>query len=480
MGKTLVMKFGGTSMGSAAAIRQSAEIVKNAKADWPHLSVVVSAMSGVTDMLLKGAHAAVESRIADYEMLANQIKQKHLEALVELIKSPTESKQIQKAIEENVSAFLTLCHALQILNELSPRALDSILSLGETMSMLLLAARLREIDCQAKAVHSKKLIRTDAVFQAAHPDLDATKTLCQAQLPSLMQDGIVPIITGFIGSTKDGVTTTLGRGGSDYSAAILGMVLDADEVWIWTDVDGVMTADPRLVPDAYTLATVTYREISELAYFGAKVLHPKTIWPVVEKGITLWVKNTFNPQGPASRIIANHTKISGSIRAVTAIFNHAMITIEGRGMMGVHGIAGRAFTTVASTDNSVSLISQASSEQSICFTLPSNASNEVVAALENEFQAELIRSDINRIWALEDVVIVTAVGAGMRNTPGVAGQIFQALGEASINMIAIAQGSSEVSISLVVNQADADQSILRIHSLIVNEKAKIKKMEVSR
>ena len=468
MEKTLVMKFGGTSMGDAGAIQQSAAIVRNAKGQWSRISVVVSAMSGITDMLLEGAYAAAGNRIGDYTEISEQIQQKHLRAVDELLETPQEKDRVQKAILERINEFLTLCNAIQILNELSPRGLDLISSLGETMSVQLLAAHLRETGCKSEVVHSKDVIRTDSVFQSAYPDLDATKELCQAILVPLLEDKIIPVITGFSGSNEEGVITTLGRGGSDFSAAILGTALNADEVWIWTDVDGIMTTDPRLAPEAFTLETVTYREISELSYFGAKVLHPKTIRPVIEKGIALWVKNTFNPQGPATQVIDNHAEPKGSIRAVTAIKNQSMVTIEGRGMIGVQGIAGRAFNAVARTKTSVSLISQASSEQSICFTIPSGASAEVLASLENEFQAELARRDIDRIWIMDDVGIVTAVGVGMRHTPGVAGRIFSALGDEGINIVAIAQGSSEVSISLVVDSADADESILKIHHLIIN------------
>jgi len=470
MGKTLVMKFGGTSMGDATAIRQAADIVQEAQDVWPRISVVVSAMRGVTDMLLEGAHAAVNSQSAHYTKIAGQIRQKHFTAIAGLLETLAEKTQTQALIEAKISEFLALCHAIQVLNELSPRALDAVSSLGETMSMPLLASHLRETGCPAEAVHASELIRTDAVFQAAFPAMEATRELCQTRLRPLFEENIVPIITGFIGSTVEGVTTTLGRGGSDFSAAIIGTALDADEVWIWTDVDGVMTTDPQVAANARTLETVTYREISELAYFGAKVLHPKTIRPIIERDITLWIKNTFNPHGPATQVIANNDQIkdaNGNIRAVTAIKNQSLITIAGRGMIGVQGIAGRAFSAVARTDTSVSLISQASSEQSICFTLPSAATDGVIASLKSEFQAELERHDIDRIWAMEAVVIVTAVGVGMRHTPGIAGRIFSALGNTGLNVIAIAQGSTEVSISMVVAATDADDSIRAIHDLIV-------------
>jgi aspartate kinase len=273
-------------------------------------------------------------------------------------------------------------------------------------------------------------------------------------------------VTGFIAASTGGVTTTLGRGGSDYSAALIGAILPADEVWIWTDVDGVMTADPRLVPEACTVGQLSYREVAELAYFGAKVLHPKTIRPVIEAGIDLRVCNTFNPTHPGTKIVANtDSQGTGKVKAVTIISEQRLITLEGRGMLGVPGVAARTFGAVAATGTSVPLITQASSEQSICFAVPAKATDQVIISLGNTFESELNSRDIDRIWATGEVVIVTVVGAGMRNTPGIAGRIFSALGDHNVNVIAIAQGSSEVSISLVVDVQDAKRALLALHEL---------------
>jgi aspartate kinase len=273
-------------------------------------------------------------------------------------------------------------------------------------------------------------------------------------------------VTGFIGATSAGVVTTLGRDGSDYSAAILGAALEADEVWIYTDVDGVLTADPRVVADAHTLAVLSYREMSELAYFGAKVLHPKTILPALERGIPLRIKNTFNPAHPGTLVVGQSNGAHGVLKGVTAIERQSLVTIEGRGMLGVPGIAARAFAAVASTGTSVPMISQASSEQSICFVVPQGAAERVVGELRHAFERELARQDIESIFALDDVVVVTVVGAAIRQTPGVAGRIFTAVGNGDINVIAIAMGSSECSISLVVDARHARNAVRHIHSLL--------------
>jgi aspartokinase/homoserine dehydrogenase 1 len=314
------------------------------------------------------------------------------------------------------------------------------------------------------------LIITDDNFQAARPDLHLTQLRSRQLLETVLKNGQIPIITGFLGATAEGVTSTLGRGGSDYSAAILGAVLPADEVWIWTDVDGVMSADPRLVPEAQTIPTLSYREIAELAYYGAKVVHPKTIRPVIDAGIGLRVCNTFNPTHPGTRIVAESPAgQNGAIKAVTAIRKQQLVTVEGRGMLGVPGVAARTFGAVAATGTSVPLITQASSEQSICFAVPTETAGKVVTSLESAFVSEIARGDIDKVWVTDEVTIITVVGAGMRNTPGIAGKIFSALGQQSVNVIAIAQGSSEVSISLVVAVGDTEAGVRAIHDLMLTE-----------
>ena len=268
--------------------------------------VVASAMSGVTDVLLKGAHTAADGDARTFKTLAQELRAKHFKALDELVKLPEQASLARATVEVYVGEFESLCHAVNVLGEASPRALDAISSLGERMSIQLIAAYLKAIGVAAEPIESSELVVTDAHFQAANPIDDLTRSKTQNRLLPLLEQGVVPIVTGFIGATQTGVITTLGRGGSDFSAAIMGVALDADEVWIWTDVNGVMTTDPRIDPSAQTLPALTYREISELAYYGAKVLHPKTIRPVVERGIALWIKNTFNPQHPGTQIVRDN------------------------------------------------------------------------------------------------------------------------------------------------------------------------------
>ena len=467
--KTLVMKFGGTSVGSADALVSAAQIICNAKKDWARVVVVTSAMSGVTDLLLQSASLAAQGKLDSLAEAESTLRQKHFSALDSLVKDETLREQTKIEINSLILALIDLCNAIAVIGEASPRALDAVASLGERMSVRLLAAVANEAGIKAEWIESAEFVVTNAHFQNANPDFKVTTEKTRAALNPILDAGIVPITTGFIGATPDGIVTTLGRGGSDYSAAIIGKALPADEVWIWTDVDGVMTTDPRIVKEAQTLAEISYGEIAELAYYGAKVLHPKTIRPVVEAGIGLRICNTFNPTHAGTRLTSNGKKNGRVIKAVTALRKQRLVTIEGRGMLGVPGVAARAFGAVASTGTSVPLITQASSEQSICFALPAEAASSVVSALEGTFAREIEDNDIDRVWSTDEVSIITVVGAGMLHTPGVAGQVFSRLGEEDVNVLAIAQGSSEVSISLVVDARDTEHAVKALHGLIVNK-----------
>jgi aspartate kinase len=370
-------------------------------------------------------------------------------------------------IDEYIAELSAYCRSIHVLGEVTPRGMDTITSLGERLNARIVSSALRQSGIESHAIDATELIVTDATFQSAIPLMETTREKIEFRLAPLLGENSVPVVTGFIGATQDGIITTLGRGGSDYTASILGDCLDADEVWTWTDVDGVMTADPREVPDARVIPELSFSEISELAYFGAKVLHPKTLRPLIERDIPLWVKNTFNPTYPGTRIIRSSRTVKGKVTAISAIRELSMITVEGRGMMGVPGIAARTFTAVARQGASVLMISQASSEQSICFVIPTNAETAVIQSIEEEMALELARRDIDRVWAMEDIVVVTAVGAGLRHTPGISGRIFSALGDADINVIAIAQGSSEYSISIVVAENDADHAMQQIHEEVI-------------
>jgi aspartate kinase len=458
---TLVMKFGGTSVGSADAMRQVVSIISNERIKRKNIAVITSALNGVTDQLLSMA----DGRVEILETAAD-LRARHEKIAAALIPEKTTRDRALAEIQNVIDEIINLCQAVLVLGEVTPRVQDAIASAGERMCVYLLAAALEGHGVKAEPVEATRLIRTDDHFTDAHPDMSVTRELVRANLQPLLKKGSVPVITGFLAANDKGNITTLGRGGSDYSAALIGAALPADEVWIYTDVDGVMTADPRLVPSASTVPVCSYREVAELAYYGAKVLHPKTIRPVIEAGIGLRVCNTFNPSHPGTRLVPDLEAHSGVMKAITTVRDLQLITIEGHGMLGVPGVAARTFDAVARSGASVPLITQASSEQSICFAIPCASAARVVSMLEAAFEREIIGRDIDRVWASEEVGIVTVVGEGMRSTPGVAGRVFTALGDAKVNVIAIAQGSSEVSISLVVTAAQVKDALLALHPLI--------------
>jgi aspartokinase/homoserine dehydrogenase 1 len=463
---TLVMKFGGTSVGTAKAMLQVVTIVKSEKPKWKNLVVVTSALDGVTDTLLKMASQVTLSKVEILDDAASDLRRRHDEIAVALINDDDLQKNAKREIHEIIDHVVDLCQAIAALGECTPRVMDIIASAGERMCIRLLAAAIQSTGIPAEAVEATRLIVTDEHYTDAHPYLKKSNQLIGEVLNPILAKDSVPVVTGFIAASETGNITTLGRGGSDYTAALIGAALPADDVWIYTDVDGVMTADPRLVPNPASVPVCSYREVAELAYYGAKVLHPKTIRPVIEAGINLRVCNTFNPSHPGTRLVSKLTAQDGVIKAITTIRGVHLVTLEGRGMLGVPGVAARTFDTVAKLGISVPLITQASSEQSICFAVPAAAVKRVLEMLNSAFKHEIEDRDIDRVWATEEVGIVTVVGEGMRSTPGVAGRVFTSLGDNKVNVIAIAQGSSEVSISLVVSAAATQQALRILHNLI--------------
>ena len=469
--RTLVMKFGGTSIGSVMALLSAVQIIRDARAHWPRLVIVTSAMSGVTDLLLQSASDAAQGNTTYLPNAEKLLRDMHFGALEKLVEDETRCLKARQGIDELIMAFGSLCDAIALLGEASPRALDAVASLGERMSVRLLAAIMRDKGIETEVVEATEFIVTNDRFQNAHPDFAATASRARSLLNPVLDRGVVPVTTGFIAATPQGIATTLGRGGSDYSAAIIGAVLPADDVWICTDVDGVMTADPRLVPSARTLPEITFREIAELANYGAKVLHPKTIQPVVKAGIGLRICNTLNPSHPGTRLIADSPEDDklqsgeGVVRAVTTLRKQRLVTVEGQGMLGVPGVAARAFAAVASVGASVPLITQASSEQSICIALPAESAAPVMQALEKAFAGEIQDDDINRVWATDDVSIVTVVGTLHR--PALMGRVFSKLGQNNVNVLGIAQSSSAVSISIVVAASDTEIAVNALHELII-------------
>jgi bifunctional aspartokinase / homoserine dehydrogenase 1 len=465
--QTLVMKFGGTSVGTIKAMSQAVQITMETSQTWPKMVVVVSALSGVTDVLIESARAAASGDHDTFTHSAHTLQNRHIELVKGLVANPERQTQVIHEIKHLIGDFTNLCQSIGVLGEASPRALDAVASLGERLCVRIFAAALESAGGSAKYVESTRLILTDDRFQNAAPDMEATRVRTCQVLKPLLESGMTAVVTGFIGATPQGVTTTLGRGGSDYSASILALALRAAEVWIWTDVDGVMTADPRLVPEAHTIPVLSYREVAEMAYFGAKVLHPKSIHPVIEAGISLRVCNTFNPHGPGTRLVADHdTNGHGKIKAIATIRGFQLVTLSGRGMLGVPGVAGRIFSAAATTGISIPLIVESTSEQSICFAAPKESIPAVLKALRSNLSLDFQRGDIDQATASEDVDIITVVCPGIRKTIGIAGRIFGILGEAGINVVAISYGSSDYSINFVVAAQDTPLVMRSLHQLV--------------
>jgi len=459
----LVMKFGGTSVGDGGRILQAARIVERQRQAGAEIAVVVSALGGVTDALIGAATSAAAGDGVSFSGTRAQLEHKHRAAIQAAVEEAAARQRLEREVAERLDNFESLCRSIHVLGELTPRALDLVGSIGERFSAAILADVLLERAVPARSVVATELIVTDDHFGAANPLFEPTRERVRERLEPLLAAGTVPVVTGFVAATAAGLVTTLGRGGSDYSAAILGSCLEADEIWIWTDVSGVLSADPRIVPEARTLPEISYAEAAELAYYGAKVLHPRTIRPAVERGIPVRILNSFEPEHPGTRIVAQPSRKGHPVRAITAIRDLSQISVEGSGMLGVPGIAGKLFSAVAREGISVLMISQSSSEHSICFVVPRAAGARALQALQREFELELARRDIDRIWADDQIGIVSVVGAGMRGMPGLAGKVFGALGRGGVNILSIAQGSSEHNLSCVIAAGDADQAVRLIH-----------------
>lgn len=478
----IAMKFGGTSVGSIAALKQVVDIIEQTRQNGHEMVVVVSAMSGVTDLLINAAQQAEAGDESVAQQARQTIETKHEAVILNFLGQTVIQETILAEIQVLLNEFETLCHGIHVLGELTPRALDVISGLGERMSVRQIAAILTQRGLTAEAVEATEVIVTTNHHGGATPLLEETAQKMQATLnPMLMQDKI-PIVTGYIGATVEGTQTTLGRGGSDYSATIIGRALEADEVWIWTDVNGVLTTDPRIVADAQTIPKLSYAEMNELACFGAKVLHPRAVRPTRQANIPLRILNTFKPNHSGTLIQVEADQADHPVKGITVIHHLSLINVTGTGMIGIPGVAGRTFMAVAQTDTNVLMISQSSSEQSICFVINTVDVSQVIAALEKELAPELERRDLDRILVHDGMAIMAVVGAGMKGMPGVSGKVFSALGGANINIIAIAQGSSEYNISLVLADADANTAVRLVHhafELGVSDQPKALGMEIA-
>jgi bifunctional aspartokinase / homoserine dehydrogenase 1 len=462
MNNLLVMKFGGTSMGTAERIRVAAAICTEQKAQRPVLAVV-SAMSGVTDLLLGALRHAEADDEVGIESSIRSLSERHEKTCRELLSEPARSDRALAGIRDLISDFRRIAHGMLMLGDRPPKSVDEAIAIGERLSALMMAEYLESSGIAARAINSAEVIVTDAVFGNATPIMEATRRKAGSLIEPLLGSGVLPVLTGFNGATADGRPTTLGRGGSDFSASILAAALDASELWIWTDVDGIMSADPRSVREARVLDALTYNEAAELAYNGAKVLHPRTLAPLIERQIPVWSKNSFHREHPGTRIISTVDAPSGP-RAVTSIANVALVSIEpaSAAVSGTRLMA-RALEALADANAEVLALSSSSYRQSFCFLVRKEELAAVMKSLEADLALELTHGYLKPIAVDDNVGLLALVGEGMRGTPGLAGRLFQAISEQNVNIIAIAQGSSELTISIVVRRDGLERAIQAVH-----------------
>ncbi len=458
----LVMKFGGSSVGSAERIAASAGLIAEARRERPVVAVV-SAMSKVTDTLLETMRRAEAGDRAGLEANIRQLDERHTGVCRALLPADRQAP-ILAGIHALLKDFERIAQGMLMLSDKPPRAVDEAVATGEKLSALLAAAVLEARGVAATAIDGSEVIVTDATFGNASPLLEKTRQRAGARLGPLLAAGVVPVVTGFNGATLDGRPTTLGRGGSDFSASILAAALDAEELWIWTDVDGIMTADPSVVADAALLDVVSYNEAAELAYNGAKVLHPRTLAPLVEKQIPVWSKNSFAPEKPGTRIVPQ-IRDGGGVCAITSLARVALITIEAANasMQGAQLMA-RALDALARVNVEVLMLSRSSYRQNFCVLVRSEELEMAMESLESALALELTHGYVHPVAVEDSVGLLAVVGEGMRGTPGLAGRLFTAISQERINIIAIAQGSSELTIAIVVRRDELDRAVRAVHA----------------
>ncbi len=463
-----VLKFGGTSVGAADNIKVVADIVASYHNNQILCTVVVSAMSGITDRLIHISNEAASGQ-EEYTETLKQIEKHHFNAARQLISVQSQSR-VFAYLKTLFNELEDVLHGVFLLRERSPRTMDLIFSFGERLSAYIISQYICELGIDAKFLDARQVVRTDDNFGAGKVDLPVTYQLITDCFNSSKS---LHIVTGFIGSTKEGETTTLGRGGSDYSASIFGAALEAEEVEIWTDVDGVMTSDPRQVSSAFSLEAISYIEAMEMSHFGAKVIYPPTLLPVLTKNIPLRIRNTFNrtfsgtvvSKNPYTSLHEHPSKKEKDmpVKGITSIKEVALLSLQGSGMIGIPGTASRLFGALARRKINVIIITQASSEHSITFAVSPGDHQKAQDAMNEEFALEVSSKKIDSAIVETHLSIVAIIGENMRKTPGISGKMFSALGRNGINIRAIAQGSSEVNLSVVISQRNLSKALNAVH-----------------
>ncbi len=462
-----VLKFGGTSVGAAENIKRVADIIHSYQKQEESIIVVSSAMSGVTNLLIKAGELAEQGN-SKYLKTVAKIEKKHADCISALLNGKNKTAAL-KELKNNINDLKEWLQGVSMLKELTPRVLDLIQSFGERLSVPIIAAYCNQAGVKAIATDSQNFIFTNNDFGKARVDFTKTNRAIRAFFKEIKA---TPIVTGFIAKGQTGQTTTLGRGGSDFTAAIIGAAMKAKEIEIWTDVDGVMTTDPRSVKNAFSLKSLSYLEAMEMSHFGAKVIYPPTLQPAFDKNIVLRIRNTFNPDFEGTRISSKFEDGGRLVKGISSIKNISMISLTGSGMIGVSGVASRLFSALAKHQVNLILITQASSEHSICFVIDPQDGESATLAIEEEFELEIERGKIDKPVVEVDKSIVAIIGENMRNTPGISSKLFSALGKNGINILTIAQGSSEVNISVVIDNKDLSKALTAVHQAFFESETK--------
>ncbi len=456
------MKFGGTSVATGENIHHVATLVAKSAKQGYGVVVVVSALDGMTDAL----HAVAEQAKKGNEAAILEFKQKtlkrHSAAIAKAIKNVTVKKEVEKVIAKTIDELEKVLTGISYVGELTPKSRDYVLSFGERLSAPIVGGAIRDLKLNSQCFTGKEAgIVTDSEFGEASPLMNVTAHQLKERIGPLLEQGIIPVVTGYTAATQDGVVTTLGRGGSDFTATLIGAALAVDEVWIWTDVDGLMTADPRIIPSARMLPTLSYQEAAEMAIFGAKAMHPRALEPVMRENIPARIRNVFNPDNPGTLITNGHAvEEENVVKAIALIRDVAMINVSGAGMVGAPGSYARVFEVLGKNDVNIMMISTAVSEANISMVIRRNLVGRALSTLEI---ALLGRGLVSEVTAEDDVCVIAVMGANMKGTLGVASRIFTTVARKKINIRMIAQGSSELNISFVVKEKDGEAAVRAIH-----------------
>lgn len=455
------MKFGGTSLGSAEKIKNVAKIVKEYSEN-NQITVVVSAFNGVTDTLVSLIDHAKISNLEKIKNELDDLSEKHIVITKNAIHDSLIIDEVLENIASEIDELKKIVDGIVILGEITKRSRDRILSFGERLSVLVVEGALRDIGLDTRHYTGAEVgIVTDGEFGEANPLMNISKMKITKTLEPLLKNGGIPVITGFMAATQTGEITTLGRGGSDFTATILGAALSVDEVWICTDVDGIMTIDPKILSNAKTIPQLSYSEALEMTVFGAKALHPRALEPAFEYRIPIRIKNTFNLSGQDTLITMDQSIIKGEIvKSVALIKDVAMVNIGGAGMVGKPGIAAKIFGTFAQEEINILMISQSVSEANISLIIRRNYLEKAINSLEISL---LSRGLANQVNAEDDICVIAVIGAGMKGSQGVAARVFKAIAEKKVNVRMIAQGSSELNISIAVKEKDCEKAVIAIH-----------------